>query len=259
MTLTLSLPERWLDAPIRVLQIGAGGTGSHLFSTLMALDHSLRALDHPGGLHVTLCDGAKVTAANIGRQTFYPSDIGQNKAITLVQRANLFAGLDWTAVPTRLSKMADALDRYDLIISCVDKATVRAKIGRCAQLCPYQRRPLFWLDTGNGKAEGQVVLGHLHSHTEQQRVPNVFDLYPELGSMKDAHERRSCSHAEAVSRQALPINRLIADAAFDLLWSWLRHGQLTHHGAYVRLNPIQVQPMLLDPQAWAMLGFAAAA
>lgn len=259
MAQSLTLPEHWFEEPIKVLQIGAGGTGSHLFSTLMALDHSVRALHHPGGLHVTLCDGAKVTSANIGRQTFYGPDIGQNKAITLVQRANLFCGLDWVAVPHNVRSDPYKLADFDLIITCADKASVRAQIGRCSENGWYCRRPIFWLDTGNGANDGQVVLGHWRSNEDTWRIPNVYDLYPELETLPDEHAQRSCSHAEAVTRQALPINRLVADTAFELLWSWIRHGQLQHHGAYVRLNPIQVQPLLIDAQSWQMMGYDNAA
>ena len=96
----LQLPEPWLERPVRVLLIGAGGTGSHLFGALMALDHALRALGHPGRLHVTVYDPDRVTAANLGRQAFWPADVGQNKAVTLVQRANLTLGLDWVGCRT---------------------------------------------------------------------------------------------------------------------------------------------------------------
>ena len=46
MPTALSLPELWMQRPVRTVLIGAGGTGSHLFGALLALDHALRALAH---------------------------------------------------------------------------------------------------------------------------------------------------------------------------------------------------------------------
>lgn len=71
----LHLPEAWLERPVRTVLIGAGGTGSHLVGALMALDHALRALGHPGGLQVTVYDPDRVSSANLGRQAFWPVDL----------------------------------------------------------------------------------------------------------------------------------------------------------------------------------------
>ena len=80
--------------PVTVNLIGAGGTGSQVLTCLARLDTALRGLGHPG-LFVTLYDPDIVTEANIGRQLFGPSDLGQNKAQCLVSRINNFFGNDW--------------------------------------------------------------------------------------------------------------------------------------------------------------------
>ena len=82
--------------PVTVNLIGAGGTGSQELTCLARLDTALRGLGHPG-LFVTLYDPDTVTEANIGRQLFGPSDLGQNKAQCLVTRINNFFGNDWKA------------------------------------------------------------------------------------------------------------------------------------------------------------------
>ena len=84
--------------PVTVNLIGAGGTGSQVLTCLARLDAALRGLGHPG-LFVTLYDPDIVTEANIGRQLFGPSDLGQNKAQCLVTRINNFFGNDWKAQP----------------------------------------------------------------------------------------------------------------------------------------------------------------
>lgn len=131
----LQSPEAWLLRPVRVALIGAGGTGCHLFGALATLDHSLRTLDHPGGLHVTVFDPDRVSTANLGRQAFWPAEVGQNKALALVRRFNLGLGLDWVAVPQRFSRRPVDGSRFDLLITVVGQARVRAALGRQTCLC----------------------------------------------------------------------------------------------------------------------------
>jgi PRTRC genetic system ThiF family protein len=86
-------PATLLERPIRVLLIGAGGTGGEMLDRLIRLHFGLVRTGHPGGLDVTLWDGDTVSDANIGRQRFAPCDIGYNKADLLIHRANLAFGL----------------------------------------------------------------------------------------------------------------------------------------------------------------------
>ena len=59
---------------------------------------ALQALGHPG-LHVTVFDPDTVSQANIGRQLFSETELGLNKAVSLVTRINRFFGYAWTAEP----------------------------------------------------------------------------------------------------------------------------------------------------------------
>jgi len=256
MPTALSLPEVWMQRPVRTVLIGAGGTGSHLFGALLALDHALRALEHPGGLQVTVYDPDRVTAHNIGRQAFWPQDVGQNKAETLVQRANLIMGLDWVAVPQRFPIQHAELAAYDLILTAVDQASVRARIGQAVRMSANPcHAPVFWLDTGNSDTQAQIVLGHWRGGAEDW-IPNVFQLYPELATRDDRMQRQpSCSAAESLTRQWLPINRLVADVAQSLLWMLFRQGRVAMHGALMDVRTLSVQPLRIDPQVWAGFGW----
>ena len=253
----LSLPVSWLERPVQTVLIGAGGTGSYLFSALLALDQALRALGHPGGLHVTVYDPDRVTPHNIGRQAFWPADVGQNKAVTLAQRANLTMGLDWVAVPQRFPVQHAELARYDLILTAVDQAAVRARIGKAARTFSRVRHtPIFWLDTGNSDTQAQIVLGHWRTGGAEDWIPNVFQLYPELATLDDRAQRTpSCSAAEALTRQWLPINRLVADVAQSLLWMLFRQGRVEIQGALIDIRTLSVQPLRIDPQVWAGFGW----
>src|SRR5689334_7068613 len=102
MTKTLKFPTveagihrivpRLLSGQVNVALAGAGGNGSQMLSGLARLHLALLKLGHPGGLKVTVWDPDLVSESNIGRQLFYPSDIGQPKSFVLVNRYNLAYG-----------------------------------------------------------------------------------------------------------------------------------------------------------------------
>lgn len=81
--------------PVTVFVIGAGGTGSQVITNLARMSMALQALGHPG-LHVTVFDPDTVSQANIGRQLFSETELGLNKAVSLVTRINRFFGYAWT-------------------------------------------------------------------------------------------------------------------------------------------------------------------
>lgn len=242
--------------PIRVALVGCGGTGSELLDGLARLHFALLGTGHPCGLQVSVYDPDTVSPANIGRQRFGPSDVGQYKAIILVHRFNMFYGLDWQAYPEAFAPKRLESNRIDLLVSCVDTATARVAIGKAGRrnVCDLD---VLWLDCGNDAHTGQIVLGHLCKDIADEaalRLPNVYDLYPELDSARDDNAP-SCSLREALARQDLLINRTVADAALSILWKLLREGRLTHHGAFVDVKRQTMQPLPVDPQAWAFLGY----
>lgn len=258
MSLTFHAPESLITRRLRIAVIGAGGTGSEMLDGLARLELAICALGHPG-FDVTVYDGDTVSSTNILRQRFLPGDEGVNKAEVLVHRYNMFFGVNWTAVPRNLNaKAIPARFNPDLLITCVDKAAVRSQLAAA-----YRRQylPTLWLDTGNDSHQGQVILGHLgRVNAGLLRLPNVLDLYPEI-EMHAAdldNDGPSCSAEESLSRQELPVNRAVALAGYSLLWNLLRHGCLNHHGTFIDIRAGRTSPLMIDPDAWAMMGYAAA-
>src|ERR1035438_3136108 len=97
-----------------------------------------------------MMDGAAVSETNCVRQPFSISDIGQNKAIVLINRINLFWGTRWRAEPTYFDERT--VDRIndsslDLLIGCVDTRAARSVIARA--LTKARNRTAYWLDLGN--------------------------------------------------------------------------------------------------------------
>ena len=97
-------PDLLRHRAVRILVVGAGGTGSAIVMGLPYLDQAMRAWGHRYGLEVALMDADQVSETNCVRQPFSTSDIGQNKATVLINRINLFWGTNWSAIPNSFSR-----------------------------------------------------------------------------------------------------------------------------------------------------------
>ncbi|WP_019584503.1 PRTRC system ThiF family protein [Thioalkalivibrio sp. ALE16] len=265
MTQTLTLPNGWTEGPIPVDLVGVGGTGSEVLDGLVRMHHGLVGLGHRG-LQVRVFDGDTVSASNIGRQRFGPRDVGQNKAVTLVTRYNLFFGLDWEGVPTMAEP--ETLDSWrtptiPLVVTCVDRASFRVALADYWRDTGNHfggRGTRLWLDMGNGQHRGQVVLGHLLGTNgfgvpePAPTLPNIVDLYPEMRGQPD-DDAPSCSMAEALAFQDLWVNKY-ASMGLSLIWNLIRDGSIDTHGMFFDSKAGSMQPLPINPATWAMFGYA---
>lgn len=244
--------------PVTVNLIGAGGTGSQVLTCLSRLDVTLRGLGHPG-LFVTVYDPDIVTEANIGRQLFGYSDMGLNKAQCLVTRINNFFGNDWKAEPRLFPTVLKETRNNDLAnitVTCTDNARSRIDLWNVLKSVPDSQyvdyyTPLYWLDFGNTQTTGQVVLGtvprkirqpesQIHETVSSLKVVTRLVRYSKV---KDEDSGPSCSLAEALEKQDLFINSTLAQLGCNLLWKMFRHGMLEHHGLYLNLATLKVNPI----------------
>lgn len=244
--------------PVTVNVIGAGGTGSQVLTCLARLDTALRGLGHPG-LFVTVYDPDTVTEANIGRQLFSPSDTGLNKAQCLVTRVNNFFGNGWRAVPDiypAILKDARRDNLANITITCTDNVKSRLDLWNTLKAVPVSEyrsygTPLYWMDFGNTQTAGQVVLGTVPKKIKQP----VSRLYETVSSLKvitrmvkytkvkEKDSGPSCSLAEALERQDLFINSTLVQLGCNILWKMFRHGMIEHHGLYLNLETMRVNPI----------------
>lgn len=252
----LTIPHEWLDKEISIALVGCGGTGGEVLDELFRI-HSLLIALGGRGLSLTAYDPDRVTGANIGRQRFWPCDIGFNKAEVLITRVNSFGNTEWEFDPKAFDINED-YNSFDILVTCVDKPEVRADIGRkCNDLKkpdddPFsgsRSEPQFWLDCGNDAFRGNVILGHFNFGGSALKIPNVFDLYPMLDSMK-GNDEPSCSTVAALEKQDYGINRSVAREAANLIWQFLRHGELGHHGSYIDIKAGTVNPLAIDENVW---------
>lgn len=243
------------NRPLRVLVVGAGGTGSAIVMGLPYLDQAMRVWGHRSGLAVALMDADVVSETNCVRQPFSASDIGQNKATVLINRINLFWGTSWQAIPNHFH--ARSFDRNqdrcpDLIIGCVDTRAARRSIE--ASFTRALNHACYWLDLGNNAASGQYVLGqplNARNRRKSERLRTVSELYPEIVDEKGGEDALpSCSAVEALDRQEPFINQTLAASALAMLAQLLRYGKLRHHGAFFNAKTGQMSALPIDPVLW---------
>lgn len=259
-------PKHLVSRELHIAVVGCGGNGSQMLAGLARFDRALRALGHPG-LRVTAYDPDIVTDANVGRQLFSPADLGQSKALVLINRLNLYYGLNWTACDTRYTYNTGC--NPDFLIGCVDSVKSRLEMIKASGL--------YWLDLGNTDKKGQVILGELRAPrgtvrklTQAERdemdddeekdgvveeparpkLPHFFDVFPELKKKNIKEDNApSCSLAEALDRQDLFINQTVATFALQLLWQFFRNGGLDIHGYFINLESGRVTPLpIAEPE-----------
>ncbi len=253
MKFDLKIPSVLLRRACEIDVIGIGGTGSALLPGVMQLHHALLQLGHPYGLHVTAYDPDEVSPSNIGRQGFFPADIGQNKAILLVNRLNMAWGTSWTAVPERY-RYCDGIKRdADIVIGCVDSRKSRASIK---EILENRLRSWLYIDSGNNENTGQVILGEILK-SGKKKLPLAWELFPEIVDVQgdEQDDVPSCSVAASLERQSLFINRAISLEVLNLLWRLFRHGSLDFHGSFVNLQTGRVVPLPIDTLVWKKMGY----
>jgi PRTRC genetic system ThiF family protein len=247
--------------PVTVNLIGAGGTGSQALTGLARMDSALTGLGHPG-LHVKVYDPDIVSRTNVGRQMFFPSDVGQGKASCLVSRINSAFGTDWEAeariFPTTLKEMSED-DLANIYITCTDNITSRYELAKVLDYLAKatkkkaddHKKPIYWLDMGNAKTTGQAILGTIPrsiTQPESKKFTTVDSLpvvteYDGYDGIADSDSGPSCSLAEALRHQDLFINSILAQHGIHLLWKMLRNGMTPYRGLYLNLDTLSTNPI----------------
>jgi PRTRC genetic system ThiF family protein len=218
---------------VSIVLVGAGGTGSHLASGLVALQQTLS--DGGVALNATIIDKDIVEPKNVGRQLFSIADLGKPKAQVIAERLNAAYGCKFGAS----ARAIDALDTFigdpakdtlNMVIGAVDNPAARQIIHRAVTKASGK---LWWLDCGNENHSGQVSVGNITDANHMMRtialgmidrLPAPTLMYPDLiktPSQKRARAPRSCAEATAAGEQSLMVNRVVAAYALQLLYTFL--------------------------------------
>ena len=199
------------DRPVKVVMLGAGGTGGYVAPYVFRLLHML---DRPA--RFVVCDGDIVEPKNLDRQNFVPADLGENKARVLAERYSTVLGMETEYVPSFIEKLPDLMELIEpkewelnpystkrtkemvLLLGCVDNNKTR-------QLCHqafHQSEELIYIDSGNGKYTGQVVCGvRRNGRTIRKSIGGVHpemlkdtDLFPFGDQLRGSRTGRSAEY-----------------------------------------------------------------
>jgi len=247
---THTIHSELLRRRVRVSVVGCGGTGSAIAAGLPYLHHAMLAAGHPGGLQVTLMEGDTISPTNCVRQPFSRSETGLHKVVVLVNRLNIFWGVDWEAVPAHFGPH-DKIDGADIVIGCVDTRAARAAIQAATT---NESDVDYWLDLGNNADSGQFILGEPLNQVNRRkrtRLRSVAELYPAiLDPQLDDDGQPSCSAEEALERQEPFVNQTLARHALALLGRLFRYGTISYHGGFVSVVSGTCAPMRIEPKTW---------
>ncbi|ALR29276.1 thiamine biosynthesis protein ThiF [Chryseobacterium sp. IHB B 17019] len=245
--------------PVEINLIGAGGTGSKVLTALMEMNHSLTELGH-AGLSIRLWDDDIVTSANLSRQRFAECETGLYKSVALINRANRWAGTNWKAETVKFAR--NAIGKLPenasatIMISCVDTVKARFEIADILKELNggkfLRNQTKYWMDFGNNKHTGQVVLSTIGAirQPSSEKYETVSDLplvTEEFGDILKQSESEdntpSCSLAEALEKQDLYINSVLAQMGCSLLWNLFRNGITENRGFFMNLKDFRSQPI----------------
>ena len=225
-----------------IIIVGCGGTGG------FAADHICRLFTGRPA-KIVLIDHDRVERHNVLRQNFTTNEIGKFKSQTLAERlAQAYERpICYSTLPFGSGNSDLGLEnRSSLILGCVDNAEARREIANCLTTAFIYRSPAWWIDVGNGKDWGQVLIGNT---TEEQLLKNGFknwgicDYLPAptmqrpdlLTSIPDEPPDTDCAAALDLTDQDPTINGIMALHAVHTVRRIVA-GTCTYMSQYVNLE-----------------------
>ena len=214
------------DKPVKIVMLGAGGTGGHAIPHLYRLLHTL---DRP--VRIIIADGDIVEEKNLVRQNFISADLGRNKAQVLAERYASAFGMEAQYIPEfienqeRIAELVrpyiyspgpysyQRLEGLSILIGCVDN-------NRSRQLCHQVFKKsdnLIYIDSGNGEYTGQVVCGIRRKGRTYYKP--VGDTYPDILLDTDKFPTElSCAEAAVSAPQSIVANVMAATAIVSYIY-----------------------------------------
>ena len=246
-----------LQRPVKIVQLGAGGTGGHIAPHLYRL---LYALDRP--VRYIICDGDVVETKNLVRQNFIPADLGENKAKVLAERYSSVFGMETEYVPEFIEteeRLEHLLTPREIRIGEYPYGHIETELvvligavdnNRSRQLCHQvfrQAKELIYIDSGNGENTGQVVCGIRRGG--RNYYPPIGTVYPDVLEDTDKFPTElSCAEASVSAPQSIAANITAATAVVDMIYNILSLGDSTVRQATFSTRTVNVRPTVQKPK-----------
>lgn len=233
-----------LEKAVKIIMIGAGGTGGyiapHLYRLLHTLDRTVK---------VIIADGDIVEQKNIVRQNFICSDLGRNKARVLAERYASAFGMEVYYIPEFIEseiKLLELLkpDSYYqqelvILIGAVDN-------NKSRQMCHnvFQKLDdIIYIDSGNGQYTGQVVCG-IRCHGKTYYKP-VADIYTDILENTDKFPTElSCAETAISAPQSIVANIMAATAVISYIYNILVLGTIQVERVTFSTKTVNMKPIL---------------
>jgi len=217
-----------------IILVGCGGTGSALAPLIGRTLHHMRANRISIPERLVIVDPDTVEEKNIGRQGFTIADVGSYKAEIWARRLSLAFGLEvefYNEAFAAKKHVKHYNYRYQptILLGAVDSYIGRREMANL-------KTNTIWIDAGNHKAAGQVVIGNTgdikeinESAWENRRdkdkiqfIPNAALLFPELLEAPEEPEPElSCAELLQLNQQHLLVNQQMALIAGQYLYKLL--------------------------------------
>lgn len=252
---------------LRIIQVGAGGTGSF---TALAIARLMYELKQSGKtVELLIIDPDVVEAGNIPRSNFCFAEVGGFKAQTLAKRITLAWGLECHHAnevfdaEIHLHQPTGTYDTLTMIVGCVDNHLARLEIHRAVELSQGYRSDapkIWWIDGGNGRYSGQVLIG---STTERSKPKNHFVgtsicrslpapslIHPELLTGQEAKREAmvTCTERIRLGEQSLNINQRVAVEIGEMLTSMFLTHNLRRFATYFDLETGTSRSLYCTPE-----------
>ncbi len=220
-------------APVKIVVIGAGGTGGYVIPHLYRLGYASHR-----DVRVIVCDGDVVEEKNLIRQNFVEQDIGRNKAQAQAERYSAAFGIECEYKPDfiendtelfRLTSPDFTARPYSgvpetqkvILLGCVDNNKSRQMCHRVFQ----SQQDLIYIDSGNGEHTGQVVCG-VRQNGKTTYKP-IGSLYPDVLKEEDKFPSElPCAERTISAPQSVTANLTAATAMVGFLYNLLIVGEM---------------------------------
>src|SRR5690606_27730939 len=144
---------------VDIIVAGVGGTGAYVVRDLARFIYSLQSKGHSLRIKLHLFDPDIVEEKNLNRQNYIPRDLGQYKAQVTAKRYGTAFGVDVQAYTEKLTRQKLRELRpagTTIVIGCIDNNAGRREIH---EWMTRDQSNVYWIDSGNERASGQVICG----------------------------------------------------------------------------------------------------
>ncbi|MDR2559035.1 MAG: ThiF family adenylyltransferase [Oscillospiraceae bacterium] len=247
------------DAPVKIVIIGAGGTGGYIIPHLYRIAF---ASGRKSLIRIIVCDGDIVESKNLVRQNFIFSDVGGNKAQVLAERYAGAFGMQVEYIPHYIENADELLelvtpDKYRVSPYGAEQNSKVILIGavdnnRSRQICHEvfkAAEDLIYIDSGNGESTGQVVCGVKQKGRVTYKP--VCSLYSDM-LQPDPEDKLpteiSCAERAVSAPQSVTANLMASTAVVSFMYNLLVCGELKTRYVNFSARQINMRATVVKPR-----------